>query len=85
MDLDYKYTHNQVARSAMPDAADEGKIILIKSPDVLKLTYQIKLCAYMASQSNRKLVIYVASHTQKSSKLNEFIEQNKELIIWEKS
>ena len=85
MDINYKYTNHQVARGTMPDAIEQDKIILIKSPDILKLTYQIKLCTYMASQSNRKLVIHVANHTQKSKKLRKFIKDNKQVIIWKKS
>ena len=47
-------------KSILPDAATQTDVILIKSCSYLRPTYEVRLAAYMAQQTHRRLRIVLA-------------------------
>lgn len=64
MNIVYKYTKHQVARSTKPDAENHDKYYLIKNVSEIRATYQIRLLAYRAINEGKKLIIRVTNHTK---------------------
>jgi tRNA A37 threonylcarbamoyladenosine synthetase subunit TsaC/SUA5/YrdC len=58
----YRYTKHQVARCARPDFETDAKIGLMKNVSLLRATYQIRLLALKAVETNKKLVLVVPEH-----------------------
>ena len=54
-----KYTRHQVPRGSRPDAEVPDRVFLIKNVSTLRATYQVRLLAFKAIQSYKKLVIKV--------------------------
>ena len=54
-----RYTKHQVPRGARPDAETLDQIVLIKNVSTLRATYQIRLLAFKAYESGKKLVLTV--------------------------
>jgi hypothetical protein len=46
-------------RGCLPDGVDKSRIVLVKACLNLRLTQEIKLIAYFATQTSRKLVIAI--------------------------
>ena len=46
-------------RGTLPDAVEDGDIYLIKFVSSLRATYQVRLCAFMASKAGKKLYLLV--------------------------
>jgi hypothetical protein len=44
-------------RGCLPDGLNENRVVVIKACSHLRLTYEIKLAAYFAKQTSRKLII----------------------------
>lgn len=61
MEMEYRYTKQQVARGARADAERNDAYFLFKNVTALRLTYQIRLLAFRARESRRKLIIRVPS------------------------
>jgi hypothetical protein len=59
VEAQFAYTKHQTPRGARADAHVREKLYLLKNVSRLRLTYQIRLLAYMAHQSQKKLVIRV--------------------------
>lgn len=78
--MDFKYTKHQVARGALPDVELHDKIILIKRCSELRLTYQIRLLAYLAQQKHKKLVIELPKGAKVHKSLNGFRNQMAKII-----
>jgi hypothetical protein len=53
------YTRHQVPRGSLPDAETIDKIYLIKNVSMFRATYQVKLLAFKATQTHKKLVLTV--------------------------
>jgi len=64
MNINYRYTKQQVARGTRADAEQSEAWFLFKNVSALRLTYQIRLLAYHASESGRKLIIRVPAYCQ---------------------
>ena len=72
--LELKYTRHQVPRGALPDAETLDKIFLIKNVSTLRATYQVKLLAFKATQSYKKLVLKVPGRCQFHASLKKLIK-----------
>lgn len=57
VDIEFRRTRHQVPRAARPDAVKGGRWYLIKNLPVMRLTYQVRLLAFMAQQNSARLVI----------------------------
>ena len=82
---DMRYTRHQVLRGTLPDAVDAKHIYLFKSASELKVTYQIKMCTYLAKSSGKKLVLQVPPQTRKSESLTAFLREHRETVAWKTS
>ncbi len=51
-------------RGTLPDAVKNGDVYLIKMVSNLRATYQVRLCAFMASNAGRKLYLLVPGSCQ---------------------
>jgi hypothetical protein len=71
-------------RGTRPDAVTDGVAHLIKATDQLRLTYQIRLLALMASQQGLRLEIHVRPETRISVPLTAFVEQNRSVVSIER-
>jgi hypothetical protein len=78
--MEWKYTRHQTARGTRADAEKFGKIYLIKNVSMLRATYQIKLLAFKAVQTHKKLVLDVPKTCQFHESLKNLIKQNREII-----
>jgi hypothetical protein len=83
--VDLRYTHHQVLRGTLPDAEDSRYLYLIKACSELKLTYQIKMCAYLAKSLGKKVILQVPAGTKKSLKLAAFIKEHSSYMVWKRS
>ena len=55
----YRYTQHQVPRGALADAETHNRVFLIKNVGILRATYQVRLLAFKAEQTGKKLVIRI--------------------------
>ena len=62
--MDWKYTRHQVPRGTRGDAETIDKMYLIKKVSLLRATYQIKLLAFKATETRKKLVLKVPKTCQ---------------------
>jgi hypothetical protein len=83
--MDFLYTKHQTARGTRADAEIEDKLFLIKSPSLLRLTYQIRLLTHVAHSRGKKLVILVPKPSKIHDSLKYFIRENPELIKVERT
>jgi hypothetical protein len=58
---------------------------LIKACDVLRLTYQIRLLTFMASQQGLRLVIHIKPATRVSHPLETFVREHLAIVSIERS
>jgi len=72
--MQFKYTKHQVARGALPDAKSGDKIYLIKNVSRMRATYQVRLLAFMATETRRKLVILVPKSCEIDQTLRELMK-----------
>jgi len=79
---DMRYTPHQVLRGTLPDAVDAQHVYLYKAASELKVTYQIKMCTYLAKSSGKKLVLRVPEQTRKSEKLAAFLREHGDTVVW---
>lgn len=80
MNIEYRYTRHQVARSTRADFEGNDAFFLLKNVSLLRLTYQIRLLAFRASQSGRKLVIRVPSSCKLHPGLRGFQKEHSKLV-----
>ena len=59
-------------RAILPDAIKEEAIYLIKACTLLRLTYEVRLAAFMAQETKRRLEIIMTSDYQVSPALHAF-------------
>ncbi len=72
--MQLKYTRHQVPRGSRPDAETIDKIYVIKNVSMLRATYQIRLLAFKAVESRKKLVLKVPRSCQFHASLRNFIK-----------
>jgi hypothetical protein len=80
----YRYTRHQVPRGTLPDAQNENAYYLFKNVSVLHATYQVRLLAYHAFKTGKKLVIQVPQRCRKAETLRRLMKDNPNLIRFEK-
>jgi hypothetical protein len=78
--MELKYTGHQVPRGSRPDAETIDKIYLIKNVAVLRATYQIRLLAFKAVQSQKKLMLKVPPSCQFHASLRGLIKMTGKTI-----
>jgi hypothetical protein len=71
--MHFRYTKAQVPRGAFADAEASDKIYLFKNVPSLRLTYQIRLLTFRATETNRKLVIRVPKRCKIDSSLRDYV------------
>jgi len=72
--MDLQYTRHQVPRGSLQDAETIDKIYLIKSVSMFRATYQVKLLAFKATQTHKKLILKVPRTCQFHTSLKELIK-----------
>jgi hypothetical protein len=85
MKSDFAYTKHQTLRGSMPDADVGGILYLIKNVSEMRLTYQIKLLAYMAKSKNKKLSVRLLKATKVHSSLRDFVRASDGLVKIERT
>ena len=79
------YTKHQTLRGAKPDAEIGDKIYLIKNVSQLRLTYQIRMLAYVAQIRDIKLVIRIPKNAVIHQSLLEFAIETNGLLNFERT
>jgi hypothetical protein len=74
--MDYRYTSHQVARGARADAVSGGTRYLIKNVSSLRLTYQVRLLTFLASESRGRLIVHVPRSCRLSPDLKGFVRDH---------
>ena len=78
--MDFFYTGNQTPRGAKADAEVGDKVYLIKNALQLRLTYQIRMLAYMAQTRKKKLIVQLPREAKVHESLKEFVRDMAGLI-----
>lgn len=78
--MQVRYTKHQVPRSARADAETFDRLILLKNVSILRATYQIKLLAYRALETEKKLVIVIPQHSKMDRTLRDLIKELPKVI-----
>jgi hypothetical protein len=76
MEYQPKLTRHQTARGTRPDGARGHEWILVKDVSLMRLTYQIKLLTYFASQKRLTLSVYVPGDAEVHADLRAFCAEN---------
>jgi hypothetical protein len=71
----FRYTKHQVARGARADAESSSEILLIKNVSLLRATYQIRLLAFKAYETGKRLVVTMPKSGRIHSTLAELAER----------
>lgn len=71
--MEFSYTKHQVPRGSRPDAVVGDNIYLIKYVTAMRLTYQIRLLAWMAQSKNKRLIIRLPQNAIVHQELMEFV------------
>jgi len=79
-DIGYRYTRHQVPRGARPDAISGRDWYLIKNVTTLRLTYQLRLLTYGASQAGARLHLRVPKRCRLSPDLRDFVKANSKFV-----
>lgn len=80
MQLKFVYTRHQTPRGSMPDADSAKALYLLKNVSEMRLTYQVKLLAYMAQTKGKKLHIRLPSEATVHPGLREYILEHSEFV-----
>jgi hypothetical protein len=83
-EMNIRYTKHQVARGAFTDAESGEKIYLFKNVSFLRLTYQIRLLLFRATDERRKLVVRVPRNCQLDPALSGFVTEHHNALKIEK-
>jgi len=78
--MEYRYTKHQVARGARADAERQGALYLLKNVSELRLTYQIRLLTYRASEIRKKLVVRLPKHSTVHYSLRDFCSEHRKTV-----
>ena len=82
--MEFRYTRHQVARGSRPDLERNDALFLLKNVRCLKLTYQIRLLTFRATDLNKTLIIKVPNSCVLSKELKDFQAGNSEHLRVEK-
>jgi len=85
MDIEYKYTKHQVARTSIADAISDKNWYLIKYCTELKSTYQIRMLLFLVISKKGRLIIRVRKECLLSDNLKKLIKENKPFAKLEKT
>lgn len=80
MDTELRYTAHQVPRGSRPDAVGPGRWYLIKNVPLMRLTYQVRLLAYLAQQNPARLVVVLPPAARVSKDLRAFVRESLVMI-----
>jgi hypothetical protein len=83
--MEFSYTKHQTPRGAKADAEVGDKVYLIKGASQLRLTYQIKMLAYMAQTRGMKLIIKLPKESKAHESLKKFVRELNGLINIERT
>jgi hypothetical protein len=83
--MEYRYTRNQVARGALADAETDSRICLLKNVSTLRATYQVRLLAFKAEQTGKKLVLRVPKSCALAPDLVALRRERPSLIVVERT
>jgi hypothetical protein len=72
-------------RGTRPDAAVGNKLYLIKSVSEMRLTYQIRVLAYLANSQSNKLIIQLPKHAKAHASLHDFARSSNGLVKIERT
>ncbi|HEX7888957.1 MAG TPA: hypothetical protein VF522_06305 [Ramlibacter sp.] len=79
------YTKHQTPRGAKADAETADKVYLIKKVSELRLTYQIRMLAYMAQSRGKKLVIELPKEARVHDSLRDYVRDTGQVVEIERS
>jgi len=83
--MQFRYTRHQVPRGARADAETFDKIIVVKNVSTIRATYQIRLLAFKAVETGKKLIVTVPKHCQVDRTLREFMKELPKTVRVEKA
>ena len=72
--MESTHTRHQVPRGTRADAETNDKIYLIKNVAMLRATYQVRLLAFKATQTYKKLVLKVPRSCEFHSSLKNLVK-----------
>lgn len=75
--MEFSYTRHQTPRGAKPDAEVGDMLYLIKRVSGLRLTYQIRVLAFMAHGRGKKLIIQLPKEAKVHESLRAFVRDSK--------
>jgi len=75
-----RYSAHQVPRGSRPDAVGSGSWYLIKNVPLMRLTYQVRLLAYMAQRNSARLVVVLPPGARVSKDMQAFVRDNPVMI-----
>jgi hypothetical protein len=78
--MHFKYTRHQVPRGSRPDAETFDKIYLIKNLTLFRATYQVRLLAFKAVETQKKLVLKVPPSCRFHDSLTDLIQKTAKTI-----
>jgi hypothetical protein len=79
--VELRYTKHQVPRGSRPDAVAGNDAYLVKAVSYLRLTYQIRLLTFLASESGARLTIRVPNGCSTSPELASFLSNNRHVRL----
>jgi len=82
--MQFRYTRHQVPCGARADAETFDKIILIKNVSTIRATYQIRLLAFKAVETRKRLVITIPKHCQLDNTLRDLMKELPKTVRVEK-
>lgn len=82
--MEFRHTRNQTAKGSRADAEDSAALYLFKKVSCMRLTYQIRLLAFLASESNRRLVLRVPAQCKIDAQLRAFCKDHAKTILIER-
>ncbi len=71
--MQFRYTRFQVPRGAFCDTESDNRIYLLKNVSLLRLTYQIRLLTFRATDTKKNLVIRVPKRCIIHPSLKDFV------------
>ena len=80
----FRYTKHQVPRGARADAEQGDALFLLKNVSSLRLTYQIRLLTFRATDTGRRLTIRVPTRCIIHPSLRDFQRDHSKVIRIEK-
>ena len=82
--MELRYTRHQVPRGTRADAEGADRLVIVKNVSKLRATYQIKLLAFRAAETGKKLVIAVPKQCRIEGTLRDLARQLPKTIRIEK-